>query len=437
MKKLANRHLFSIFMLAIVTVFYLFFAFYDGAVICVDSPSYIGMSISREPLYPIILAFFRSLFSNFSSDFYLTATAFFQSILAALTTWAFAVYALKEFKLTKLFSLIILITPPVVSLLCRFAAKRGSMYSNSILTEGIAIPCYFLFFRCLMEFLLHQRKKALIFCCLLAFLLISTRKQMAIALIMLVIGILYHFIKERRYLKGIIISFLCMAGILLSTVLLDLGYNYVLCGELTKHSGDTRFITTMALYTADRNDAQFINDKEIQNLFLQIYDICDENGYLKNSAGQGWLNRVSHFGDYYDCIQIDTLRPMVSQFASERRDNLVDASEYGDQIMDTINHSIIPHHIPEILGTFADNFLSGLVTTVAKRNSILIWYSLFIYLFYFTLLAWHIGVGKNQKTILFATFTLISIFVNVSLVSLVIFCQTRYTIYNMALFLLR
>ena len=112
MKKLANRHLFSIFMLAIVTVFYLFFAFYDGAVLCVDSPSYIGMSISREPLYPIILAFFRSLFSNFSSDFYLTATAFFQSILAALTTWAFAVYALKEFKLTKLFSLIILITPP-------------------------------------------------------------------------------------------------------------------------------------------------------------------------------------------------------------------------------------------------------------------------------------------------------------------------------------
>ena len=59
-----------------------------------------------------------------------------------------------------------------------------------------------------------------------------------------------------------------MAGILLSTVLLDLGYNYVLCGELTKHSGNTRFITTMALYTADRNDAQFINDKEIQNLFL-------------------------------------------------------------------------------------------------------------------------------------------------------------------------
>lgn len=112
MKKTTDRRLFSIFMLAIATIFYLFFAFYDGAVICVDSPSYIGMSISREPLYPMILAFFRSLFSNFPSDFYLTATAFFQSLLAALTTWAFADYALKEFKLTKLLSLIVLITPP-------------------------------------------------------------------------------------------------------------------------------------------------------------------------------------------------------------------------------------------------------------------------------------------------------------------------------------
>lgn len=308
------------------------------------------------------------------------------------------------------------------------------MYSNSILTEGIAIPFYFLFFRFLVEFLLHQRKKAFISCCFLAFLLISTRKQMAIALIMLVIGILYHYFKDRRWLKGITVSFLCTSGILLSAVLLDLGYNYVLRGELTKHSGDTRFITTMAFYTADRKDEQYIENEEIRNLFLQIYDICDENGYLKNSAGQGWLNRVSHFGDYYDCIQIDTLRPMVSQFASERRDNLVDASEYGDQIMNTVNHSIIPRHVPEILRTFADNFLSGLVTTVAKRNSILIWYSLFIYLLYFILFAWQILIGKNQKIILFSAFTLISVFVNVSLVSLVIFCQTRYTIYNMALF---
>ena len=36
--------------------------------------------------------------------------------------------------------------------------------------------------------------------------------------------------------------------------------------------------------------------------------------------------------------------------------------------------------------------------------------------------------------ILFSSLTLLSVLLNVGLVSLVIFCQTRYTIYNMALF---
>lgn len=68
---------FSAVLLGICLCFYLFFAFYDGAVICVDSPGYISMRLSREPFYPLFLAFFRKLFSSFPNDFYLTAVAFF------------------------------------------------------------------------------------------------------------------------------------------------------------------------------------------------------------------------------------------------------------------------------------------------------------------------------------------------------------------------
>ena len=64
-----------------MSVFYLFFAFYDGAVICVDSPGYISMRLSREPFYPLLLAFFRKLFSSFPNDFYLTAVAFSKAYL--------------------------------------------------------------------------------------------------------------------------------------------------------------------------------------------------------------------------------------------------------------------------------------------------------------------------------------------------------------------
>lgn len=436
MKKLIDNYRnFSIFMFVIVCIFYLFFAIYDGAVICVDSPSYIDMDISREPIYPLFLAILRSLFSHFDADFYLTVAAILQSMLAAFSAWSFAAYITREYKISRLSSILVLCIPLAVSLLCRFAATRGSMYSNSIMTESITISCYFLFFRYLIEFCLHRRKKSFISCWLLALLLISTRKQMAIALFMLIIGILYCFFKDKRYFKGIALSFLCTASILLGTLCLDLGYNYAFRGEFARHSSDTRFITTMAFYTAKESDAKYIDDKEIQSLFLEVYNICNDNGYLKNSAGKNWLNRVSHFGDSYDCIQINTLWPMVSQLALERyADDFVKAREYEDQIMNTINHSVIPHNLPQIISTFADNFISGLITTVAQRNSILIWYSLVIYLLYIALLIWHCVKNKDANIILFASLVLISIITNVGLVSMVIFCQTRYTIYNMALF---
>ena len=209
----------------------------------------------------------------------------------------------------------------------------------------------------------------------------------------------------------------------------------------------------MAFYTAERSDAQYIEDEKIRELFLEIYDICDGAGYLKHSAGEGWLNRVSHFGDFYDCIQIDTMWPAVNTFVQENYgDGTVFLSEHADQVMGVINRSVIPHNLGKILGSFLDNFLSGLITTVAQRNRILNWYSLAVYLLYLALLAWTLihekrhpdaGNGKSGKESGGCTsgrisevagLTLLSILCNVGLVSLVIFCQTRYTIYNMPLF---
>ena len=45
--------IFSIFMLAISLIFYLFFAVYDGVVFLLDSFSYIDMLSYREPIYPM------------------------------------------------------------------------------------------------------------------------------------------------------------------------------------------------------------------------------------------------------------------------------------------------------------------------------------------------------------------------------------------------
>ena len=439
-----RRTAFSGLMLAVSLLFYLFFACYDGAVICVDSPSYIRMDISREPLYCLFLAGLRAAFAAFpagafAEEAYLTAAAFLQSLLAAFAAWSLVNYLWKELDLPEPFALLLLGMPFAVSLLCRFAAQRSSMYSNSILTEGIAIPLYPLFFRFLLEYFRKQSVRSLVSCCLLSFLMISARKQMLVSLAMLAFCILFVFLRKKRFLRGLLLLACSAALVMGGSVLLDLGYNYAVRGEAVRHSSDGRFLTTMAFYTAEREDAEYISDEKIRELFLEIYDACDAAGYLKHSAGKGWLNRVSHFGDYYDCIQIDTMWPAVNAFVQENYgDGTVFLSENADQVMGVINRSVIPHNLGKIFGSFLDNFLSGLITTVAQRNRILNWYSLFVYLLYLFLLAWEIRrvrrEGADERIAETAGLTLLSILCNVGLVSLVIFCQTRYTIYNMALF---
>ena len=136
-----KENLFPLVMLLGSLAFYLFFAFYDGAVICVDSSTYIGMSFAREPFYPLLLAFFRF----FNPENYLLHVVILQSLLMAFSSWILADYLRKKLHIHKLYSIILYLLPIATSLLCRFAAKRASMYTNSIMTEGICTSLYLLF----------------------------------------------------------------------------------------------------------------------------------------------------------------------------------------------------------------------------------------------------------------------------------------------------
>lgn len=83
---------------------------------------------------------------------------------------------------------------------------------------------------------------------------------------------------------------------------------------------------------------------------------------------------------------------------------------------------------------FVDNVLSGLLTTVAKQSPIFVFYAVLAYGGYLILLVWNVRKNGMNAVSVLAVLSLISILVNVTVVSAVIFCQSRYTIYNMPLF---
>ncbi len=433
-----KERVYSYLLLGIGLLFYLFFAFYDGTVICADSPSYISMSVTREAFYPSLLALSRSVFGN--NDTYLFAVIVVQSVIAAFAAWSLEEFLRKEIQMPKWISLCILALPLMVSFLCRFAALRSSMYSNSIMTEGIAVSLYLVVIRELLEYLFYQTKKSLIIGSLLSALLISTRKQMLVTLALLALAIMaaawWKKNIGRGIMKAVVISILVMAAVLVY----DRGYNYMVRGEIAGHSSDNRFIMTMIFYTAEEKDAVYVEDPEIRKLFLDIYHVCDDSGFLGSSAGAGWYQEVTHFGDHYDHIQIDTMWPMIHDYVEKQKglepneQQSMELEIETDRIMNVLIADLLPHKLIRIAEVLWNNFLSGLVTTVAQRTPILVWYTVLAYLGYAVLLIYNIKVNKLSKVNIFALLTVVSIILNVGLVSAVIFCQTRYTIYNMPLF---
>lgn len=449
-----KKNLFSFILLLGALVFYIFFAIFDGAMIYGDSHTYIEMSFSREPFYPLLLALFRL----FSPDNYLLLVVIFQSILMAFSGWFLADYLRKKLCIAKIYSIILYFLPLATSLLCRFAAKRGSMYTNSILTEGICTSLYLLFIYSILKYLWDHDSRCLILSWFLAFIMISTRKQMFMVLPLLFFAIIYHNLKNRNFWKNVMIASIICLMIFPAFKLFDCTYNYFLRGSFQGHSSSNRFVTTMIFYNAERSDAEYIKDEDVKQLFLSIYDTCDEMRYLGIHAGEGWFHEVDHFGDHYDHIQIDTMWPMILQHARETINaqyQNTDISEpelktlydlETDRLNSVIISSVLPHQLPELAKSLINNFLSGLVTTVAQSRPVLIPYTIIIFFLYFTLtirLIWYWHRNKNtsfeqlsptMKVTEFSIITLFGIFFNVLLVSAVIFCQTRYTIYNMPLF---
>ena len=421
-------------------LFYVLFAIYDGPRLFDDSYGYINMSLAREPIYSIFLYVIRNIFILPKSDSYLYIVIILQGILAAYTTYSLTRYLSIEFKLSHISTTIVYMFPILVSILFRFIAGDRFFYSNTILTEGITISLHLLFIRWCLEYLLYQSKKSFWILCILCFIGFNTRKQLLIWTALFILAILWTKFKKKRYIYGISLSSILTFFLLGSSLLFDCSYNYFVNGQFIRHVNDNRFIATMIFYTANETDSNYIENDELKTLYIKIYDECNANQHLLINADKnlGWFDREIHLIENYDQIQLRIMLPMIqNELNTIKYADNYPTNERVDQIVQYYNKTLLPHKITDIIPVFIDNFFTGLATTVSQRNRILVYWAWFVYIIYIILL---IGViRKKNKTkvcnniITFSIFVLINILANVSIVSAAVFCQTRYTIYNMPL----
>lgn len=331
----------DVILLAVCLLFYLLFPLCDGPVLCVDSAGYIAMDISREPLYPTFLAFTRALNHLLSmpeeNSFFIAVIL--QSILAGFAAW-YAGLVVKRMKNgSRLLQAATVFFQFAVSLLCRFAAARGSSYTDSIMTEGLGLSLFVFFILELYLYVNTGRKCHLVWTMILSLLLISLRKQMMITLPVMGAVFGWYFVIQYRKIRKFIILIAMMFSVLAAGRLTDRIYNYIVRGAWIEHTNNSMGILCTLLYSSDaEKDKELFQDNTVRDLYLNIMEQADEQGILYPYAQKGWLSVSRHFADSYDAIGYGIINPVVHGYIAEHCGPA--------QMEDSLQEDIAPDEMP-------------------------------------------------------------------------------------------
>lgn len=446
---------------------YIGFALIDGPVWCRDSNSYATMDYTREPIYPTFLWLMRKLFGEnmmvhgwdltdrlggkapAMEPLYLMAAIVVQSILAAVTVWLLSKLCY-EISGKLRFAAAANLVMWGVDLLNRFGAKRGSTYTQSIMTEGFGVSFYILFLLSLFQYLRQRRrmglgnetswKRYLRLSVLMMVLCASQHKQLTITLIIFAAAAISSdlrlLIRYRSFVKtgnqaanqggqqccgktgtrqaALNWFFRDAAALLCAGVLIFLighVYNLTFHGVWSFHTGSADKIDSTLLYTVTEEDAELFASNEkvalddadnLRELFLGIEEeLAGQQLRYVDAPSGSWVELCSHYADSYDIIGFEVLDPLVDSFVRTNQPDLIPGSmEFAiatDQVCQSLEHVLIRQNPGRLLYLWINNVRKGFVNTVLRVSTVLNWASLVLWISYLAALFLLIRRGKHKS----------------------------------------
>ena len=446
---------------------YIGFALIDGPVWCRDSNSYATMDYTREPIYPTFLWLMRKIFGEnvmvygwdltdrlggkapAMEPFYLMAVIVVQSILAAVTVWLLSKLCYEingKLRYAAAANLVMW----GVDLLNRFGAKRGSTYTQSIMTEGFGVSFYILFLLSLFQYLRQRRrmelgnetswKRYLRLSVLMMVLCASQHKQLTITLIIFAAAAIFAdlrlLIRYRSFVKTVnqaanqsgqqccgktgtrkaALSWLFRdaAALLCAGVLIFLighVYNLTFHGVWSFHTGSADKIDSTLLYTVTEEDAElFVSNEKaapddadnLRELFLSIEEeLAGQQLRYVDAPSGSWVELCSHYADSYDIIGFEVLDPLVDSYVRTNQPDLIPGSmEFAiatDQVCQSLEHVLIRQNPSRLLYLWINNVRKGFVNTVLRVSTVLNWASLVLWISYLSALFLLIRREKHKS----------------------------------------
>ena len=452
----------------LLMVFFIGIALIDGPVWCVDSNSYVGMEFSREPVYPLFLMGLRTFFERlgvtaepYALPAYLTMAVVLQSILWAVAIFRLGIYifdvtknVLAERK-AKLLMILAVFFQVAVACLNRFMSKRGSMYSESIMTESLAMPLFVLFTILLLKSFEDYSIGNCIKLFLLATLICSVRKQMLIVVLMwgFCSFILHLFVKRYRSLKKFSYTVIFVVFTIVAVALFDRGYNQAIRGVFAPHTGNNTGGLCTVLYSSDLDDAWMFDEEkelpELKDLYIKIMTMCNEQELTFPYAPEGdWEAMASHYADGYDIIGYEIVIPVCEEYVKEHFPGLDDVQIrlMEDKVEGKLFKTLLKGQFvrtfkgeeKELPYVFSANVAKAFVASVARNTSSTLVSELLL-LIYAVYVALYIlfAVRRGNESILLLGFVVMTgLAINAFVTGALIFPQPRYMTYSMGLFYL-
>ena len=145
---------FAVIQFAIVAAVFLSFYFVIGVLVAGDSNAYLAASVRVSPFYPALISAFRLIFGEMT---YLKALIIFQELLAAYAICSLSQYLGERLQLPRVITIIVSLVFLAGYVLRCVAVNKEALYCNTVLTEGIAYPLYFLFMKYFFAAILDKK----------------------------------------------------------------------------------------------------------------------------------------------------------------------------------------------------------------------------------------------------------------------------------------
>lgn len=396
-----------------------------------DTQSYLYMVPFREPGYALLLKAFVFLFGEFG----FTILGFLQNVLAVYSIYVFSDYIGSKYKGKYVMPVIAvcMVFPYVITPM--FASSK-IILTNAMLSEGVTLPLYHLFFLFLLKAVWEndRRWKYLIISLILSFLLIITRGQMVVTLIgWLVVAVILNSRKgQRKKIVMCILLFLLTIGC--RTICIN-SYHLIINGQFAGTTYGPVTILSNVVYVSVEEDEQVISNTELRELFREIYSIADDGQMLFKYAPKNFSEEAVFYSSMHDNIKDLAIYPTLQQYVQDNEgiEDFMEKCIRVDVLATTMCKELLSECFARWFAHYVRNVIVGLIRTVAIVHPFL---NIPVMLGYFILIAmgtycyWR---DKKNKTVKLFLLTALLTAGNVAAVSFTIMCLSRYMVYNTAL----